>query len=65
MSDEEHWKNLMIQAQQGNQQAYRELLKELAHVMPKFIAQKVGNLCSVDDILQEFLISLHNSLANL
>ena len=63
MNEEEHWKNLMIKAQQGNQEAYKELLKELARAMRNFIAQKVGNLCSVDDILQEFLISLHNSLA--
>ncbi|MFK7824690.1 MAG: RNA polymerase sigma factor [Oligoflexales bacterium] len=63
MSDEEQWKSLMIQAQLGNQEAYRNLLKELSLAMKKFISQKVGNLCSVDDILQEFLISLHNSLA--
>lgn len=60
---EEHWKKLMIQAQQGNQQAYRELLKDLSQTMKNFIAHKVANLCNVDDILQEFLISIHNSLA--
>ena len=63
MSDEEKWKELMILAQQGNQEAYRKLLKDLSLAMRNFIAQKVGSLCSVDDILQEFLISLHNSLA--
>lgn len=52
---------LMHQAQQGNNSAYRKLLNACLPIIYKIVRQKVSNENVVEDVVQEVLVSLHQA----
>ena len=52
---------LMRQAQDGDQHAYAELLRETSRLLRPFLAKRLGFSAEVDDLLQEILISIHKA----
>jgi|TARA_Y100001960_G_scaffold171586_1_gene179921 RNA polymerase sigma-70 factor (ECF subfamily) len=55
-------KNLAIQAQAGDEQAYRELLLSIANLLRPFINKHTFNKDNTEDILQEALLGIHKAL---
>ena len=53
---------LFRKAQQGDQKAYGQFLKELYPFVKNKVQQKLGDLIDCDDITQECLIGLHRSI---
>lgn len=60
-SDEHRWSLLMVSAQAGNESDYRQLLKELAEVINKFLRSRFGNYHFIEDCAQESLIAIHQA----
>ena len=60
-SDEHRWSALMVNAQAGNESDYRQLLKELAIVIQKFLRSRFGYHHFVEDCVQEALIAVHQA----
>ena len=60
-SDEHRWSVLMVNAQSGNESDYRQLLKELAIVIHKFLRRRFGNHHFIEDCVQEALIAVHQA----
>lgn len=61
-SDEvNEWCLLMQKAQQGDNAAYRQLLRLLAPVIRKYLARRLFDQDSVEDITQEALIAIHKA----
>lgn len=56
------WKELAEKAQNGDQRAYAELLKDILPFIKGRIAGGLANPDWVEDIAQEILISVHKSL---
>ena len=61
MSDENKWRDLMTKAQDGDQQAYSELLSDLYPVVSAYLKKKLGPLGAEEDFVQECLIAVHNA----
>lgn len=59
--EDEKYANKMRQAQQGDNQAYETLLKEITPLIAGFIYNRIGKKSDNDDILQEILIAIHRS----
>jgi len=60
-SDEHRWSALMVNAQAGNESDYRQLLKELAIVIQKFLRSRFGCHHFIEDWVQEALIAVHQA----
>jgi RNA polymerase sigma-70 factor (ECF subfamily) len=60
-SDEHRWSALMVNAQAGNESDYRQLLKELANVIQKFLRSRFGHHDFIEDCVQEALIAVHQA----
>jgi RNA polymerase sigma-70 factor (ECF subfamily) len=60
-SDEHRWSLLMASAQAGNESDYRQLLKELAIVIQKFLWRNFGHYPFIEDCVQEALIAVHQA----
>ena len=60
-SDEHRWSALMVNAQAGNESDYRQLLKELAIVIQKFLRSRFGDHHFIEDFVQEALIAVHQA----
>ena len=60
-TDEHRWSALMVNAQSGNESDYRQLLKELANVIHKFLRSRFGNHHFIEDCVQEALIAVHQA----
>lgn len=60
-TDEHRWSSLMVSAQAGNESDYRQLLKELAGVIQKFLQSRFGNYHFIEDCVQEALIAIHRA----
>ena len=60
-SDEHRWSALMVNAQAGNESDYRQLLKELAIVIQKFLRSRFGYHHFIEDCVQEALIAVHQA----
>ena len=56
------WKNLAIQAQAGDKQAYSKLLHDLLPYIKNVVRAGLSNPDWAEDIAQEVLISVHKSL---
>lgn len=54
------WEGLMADAQDGDRQAYGELLQALLPVLRRIVAARMGRAES-DDVVQDILISLHTA----
>ncbi len=51
----------MVNAQAGNESDYRQLLKELAIVIQKFLRSRFGDHHFIEDWVQEALIAVHQA----
>lgn len=60
-TDEHRWSALMVNAQAGNDSAYRQLLKELANVIHNFLRSRFGDNTFIEDCVQEALIAVHHA----
>jgi RNA polymerase sigma-70 factor (ECF subfamily) len=52
---------LMARAQAGDQEAYRELLDDVAHVLHGFLRRRVADANEVEDVLQDVLMAMHRA----
>jgi RNA polymerase sigma factor (sigma-70 family) len=52
---------LMVQAQNGDRQAYEQLLHRVAVLAQAFVRRRVANVAWCDDVVQESLVALHRS----
>lgn len=50
---------LMHQAQQGNEQAYHQVLSAMVPILKKFARYKVHDVSIIDDIVQDTLMTIH------
>lgn len=59
--DNQRWSALMASAQEGDEQAYRTLLGELAQVIKRYLLSRFGDYNQVDDCVQECLLAIHKA----
>ncbi|MGQ0733222.1 MAG: sigma-70 family RNA polymerase sigma factor [Acidobacteriota bacterium] len=52
---------LMVEAQQGDRQAYERLLTRVASLVRAFVRRRVGDAAWSDDVVQESLMALHRA----
>lgn len=52
---------LMEMSQSGNQDSYRLLLQKISIILSKYLFRKITSVDDREDVLQEILISIHNS----
>jgi RNA polymerase sigma-70 factor (ECF subfamily) len=57
-----NWNELLQQSQQGNKNSYKQFLTEAQPFVKAVIYNKVNNQAIIDDILQDALLAIHNSL---
>lgn len=55
------WKNWMVQAQAGDEQAYAQLLEALYPAIFRFLKNRLGYFSVTEDTVQECLIAVHKS----
>lgn len=58
---EERWRALMVRAQAGDAESYRQLLGELGDAIESYLKRRFGNPEWVDDCVQESLLGLHRA----
>ncbi|MEM7412870.1 MAG: sigma-70 family RNA polymerase sigma factor [Myxococcota bacterium] len=58
------WSRWMSQSQDGDREAYAELMRELARVIDAFVRARFGTSPFVDDCVQESLLSIHRARAS-
>ena len=61
-SDYQRWQKWIILAQKGDKQAYQQLLSDLHVVIQRFVSKRVFKLDDVDDVVQNILMGIHQSL---
>jgi RNA polymerase sigma-70 factor (ECF subfamily) len=61
VSDEHRWSALMVSAQAGDESDYRQLLRELADVIHRFLRSRFGDHDFIEDCVQEALIAVHQA----
>lgn len=59
--DEHRWAALMVSAQAGDEQDYRQLLSELAPAIEAYLRGRFGSHDFVEDCVQESLIAVHEA----
>jgi RNA polymerase sigma-70 factor (ECF subfamily) len=59
--EDQRWAALMARAQQGEEQAYRALLQELAGVIKRYLHSRIGYNELIDDCVQDCLLAIHNA----
>jgi RNA polymerase sigma-70 factor (ECF subfamily) len=52
---------LMEMSQSGNKDSYRELLHKISIILSKYLSTRIVSYDDREDVLQEILISIHNS----
>ncbi len=57
----ESWARLMRKVQEGDEEAYRTLLREIGPLLYSFVRKRVFNPAFVDDVYQEVLFTLHRA----
>ena len=58
---EQRWQQWMVKAQLGDDEAYQELLAELATMLRGYVRRKIRRESDVEDVVQEILISIHRA----
>jgi RNA polymerase sigma-70 factor, ECF subfamily len=53
------WQDLMIKAQDGDDEAYATLLESLTPVLRAYVAKNIREQNDVEDIVQDILLSIH------
>ena len=59
--DEQRWRQLMIDSQQGNESSYEQLLIEIGDATEIYLKVRFGNLDILEDCVQECLIAIHQA----
>lgn len=59
--DELAWAQLMCLAQQGDKQAYENLLRILSRVISAYLHKRFGRYEFIDDCVQESLMAIHQA----
>lgn len=62
MANLSHLRNLAIEAQKGQADAYRQLLERLYPYLTGLIRKKLGGLADAEDLTQECLLAIHRNL---
>ena len=57
-----NWNMLLAQSQQGNKSSYKEFLTAVQPFIRSVVYSKIQNDSLIDDIMQETLFAIHNSL---
>jgi RNA polymerase sigma-70 factor, ECF subfamily len=52
---------LMVRAQEGDRQAYEDLLTRVSGLVKGFVRRRVGDVSWTDDVVQECLVALHRA----
>ncbi len=60
LAREEHWRELMRRAQDGDSAAYSELLTDLLPALRGMVRRRWRSQQDVEDIVQDILLSLHS-----
>lgn len=60
-NDEVRWSSLMISAQNGNEDSYRQLLQELGDAIAHYLQSRFGHFDALEDCVQESLIAVHKA----
>ncbi len=55
------WSELMGQAQQGDEESYRQLLSALGKVIENYLRKRFGSLEFLEDMVQESLMAIHQA----
>ena len=63
MKQTDDWDDLAVRAQQGDKQAYHQLLTAIVPYIRNIIAPGLANEHWLDDLLQDILMGVHKSLA--
>jgi RNA polymerase sigma-70 factor, ECF subfamily len=53
--------HLMVRAQDGDRQAYEDLLTRVSGLITGFVRRRVGDAAWADDVVQECLVALHRA----
>lgn len=53
--------HLMVRAQDGDRQAYEDLLTRVSGLVRGFVRRRVGDVAWADDVVQECLVALHRA----
>ncbi len=53
--------SLLVKAQEGNGEAYRDFLDRSSHYVRRFVARRLSPAQTVEDVVQETLLSLHSA----
>lgn len=53
--------HLMVRAQDGDRQAYEDLLIRVSGLVTGFVRRRVGDVSWADDVVQESLVALHRA----
>lgn len=53
--------HLMVRAQDGDRQAYEDLLTRVSGLVRGFVRRRVGDAAWADDVVQECLVALHRA----
>lgn len=61
INDEARWSAMMADAQQGNEEVYRQLLHELGHAIAAYLRKRFGDIDIMEDCVQESLIAVHQA----
>lgn len=56
-----YFAELLRLAQDGNSQAYEELLKGLQNIVRAFVISRLSDTSSVEDVVQDVLLSIHGA----
>ncbi|MCZ6770574.1 MAG: sigma-70 family RNA polymerase sigma factor [Proteobacteria bacterium] len=59
--DEHRWSRMMVASNQGDRQAYHQLLTEVAVVIESYLRLRFGAINVLEDCVQECLLALHNA----
>ncbi len=59
----EYWKELIIKSQEGDREAFDQLMQELYSFVKAIVIKNTKNIVDSDDITQECLIGVYKSLA--
>ena len=60
-NSQQNWPKLMLQAQQGDAVAYRQLLGEIAPPLRRFLKTRLFTADHAEDVLQEILLAIHTA----
>lgn len=61
--DDSYWASLMAAAQNGDQQSYARLLRDVTPLLRRLARQRwpMGSMADIEDVVQETLLTLHAS----